>query len=149
MFQKYLYGVDLKVLKFVAHNYKRYKEYANVFDFTDILQMFVDKGAALPIDIAIIDEAQDLTSLQWDMCKVAFRDCSKVYIAGDDDQAIYEWSGADVNYFINLKGSSTILERSYRLPKSILKFSRHISSGIKERIEKNFDSVKEEGQILF
>ena len=30
----------------------------------------------------------------------------KVYLAGDDDQAIYEWSGADVSYFQTFPGKS-------------------------------------------
>ena len=149
MSKRYLYNLDVRKLKFVSHNYKRFKEYSKIFDFTDMIQIFIDQNKPLPIEVAIIDEAQDLTTLQWKMCEIAFRNCKKVYVAGDDDQAIYEWSGADVNYFIGLKGDSTVLERSYRLPKSILEFSRHISNNIKKRIEKDFDSIKEEGEIHF
>ena len=28
------------------------------------------------------------------------------FIAGDDDQAIFRWAGADVDSFINLQGSN-------------------------------------------
>ena len=40
----------------------------------------------------------------------------RMYCAGDDDQAIYEWAGADVEHFINLPGGSEVLEQSYRIP---------------------------------
>ena len=47
----------------------------------------------------MVDEAQDLTPLQWDMVVKMSEGVDSVYIAGDDDQAIYEWNGADVICF--------------------------------------------------
>lgn len=47
----------------------------------------------------MVDEAQDLTPLQWDMVVKIAKSVWRVYIAGDDDQAIYEWNGAEVEYF--------------------------------------------------
>ena len=49
----------------------------------------------------MVDEAQDLTPLQWDMVVKIAKGVDRVYIAGDDDQAIYEWNGADVKHFSN------------------------------------------------
>ena len=52
----------------------------------------------------MVDEAQDLTPLQWDMVVKIASAVDRVYIAGDDDQAIYEWNGADVNLFQTFPG---------------------------------------------
>ena len=35
--------------------------------------------------------------------KAMWRDTDKTYIAGDDDQAIFKWAGADVDHFISLR----------------------------------------------
>lgn len=144
-------SLEPRKIKLVEHNYDRYKKHAGVKDFDDMILEFIERGQTIPVDVAIIDEAQDLTSLQWEFCELAFRDCKKVYIAGDDDQAIYEWSGADVKYFLSLtKGSNVrILDKSYRLKKNILDFSKDITRRIKYRIDKQFSPVSEGGSIMF
>ena len=38
------------------------------------------------------------------------------YIAGDDNQAINRWAGADVKRFLNIKGNLKVLPISHRLP---------------------------------
>jgi DNA helicase-2/ATP-dependent DNA helicase PcrA len=138
MADRFAFNVDLRTFKNVSINYERFKEYAHVIDFSDMLVNFIQNRKALPVDVAIIDEAQDLTSLQWRMCEIAFAKCKKIYIAGDDDQAIYEWNGADVDYFLNLKGHRIILNKSYRLRKNILSFAKLISREIKHRVDKQF-----------
>ena len=66
-----------------------------------------------------VDEAQDLTPLQWDMVVKMSEGVERVYIAGDDDQAIYEWNGADVTLFQTFPGKSLVLKKSVRLNKNI------------------------------
>jgi DNA helicase-2/ATP-dependent DNA helicase PcrA len=76
------------------------------------------------------------------------RNVVKIYIACDDDQAIYQWSGADVDYFLNLNGDIEILKQSYRLPDSILKVSKHITSLISNRVKKDYKSTGKEGDVI-
>ena len=40
----------------------------------------------------------------------------RIYIAGDDDQAIFQWAGAKSEYLLNKEGSRIVLNKSYRLP---------------------------------
>ncbi len=148
MAEIYLPGMDLVKLREVESNFLRYKAFAKVHDFTDIIERFCEVGKPLPVDVAIIDEAQDLTTLQWKMCEVAFRDCKKVYVAGDDDQAIYEWSGADVGYFLGIKASRVeVLGKSYRLRAKVLDLAKRVSSRISQRVDKQFDPVDSEGEV--
>lgn len=145
-----LHFLDSQKLQLVRNNYKRFKKHNNILDFTDIVELFILKEIKLPVKVAIIDEAQDLTSLQWRMIFTAFRGCKELYLAGDDDQAIFEWSGADVNFFLNIKHHDcTILDHSYRLPSNILNFSKQISKRIKKRVQKEFTGRKEEGTIKY
>ncbi len=142
-------GVDAQKLADVERNYVRFKEHEKIVDFTDILEVFVARGQPLPVKVAIIDEAQDLTTLQWRMCELAFRDCERVYIAGDDDQAIYEWSGADVQHFLRMEGEREVLKQSYRLQRRVLELAKQVSAGITERVEKDFNAVGDDGDVRF
>ena len=81
------------------------------------------------------------------MCDVAFSECEHVYIAGDDDQAIYEWNGADVGYFLSITGERVILDKSYRMPSNVLNFSKNITSRIKHRVDKVFAPRAEGGKV--
>lgn len=142
--------LNAHVLRDVEYNFTRYKDFTKKHDFTDIIERFVEAGEALPVDVAIIDEAQDLTTLQWRMCEVAFKNCRTIYVAGDDDQAIYEWSGADVDYFLRLNASTQeVLDKSYRLQRKILVLAKRVSGMISRRVEKNFEPVGDEGDVHF
>lgn len=145
---EYTKDLDIKTMRFVNINYKAMKRELGLVDYVDIIEEFVKRNNALPVRVAIIDEAQDLTTLQWKMALIAFRDCEKIYIAGDDDQAIYEWSGADIDFFLSLKGNLRILNHSYRLPKSIMNYSKSISKSIKKRTVKDFSHSGKMGGVI-
>ena len=93
-----------------------FKKARNLYDFTDMLSVFLAEEAAPVLETIFIDEAQDLSFLQWQMVFALQKLCKKVYIAGDDDQAIFRWAGAEVNNFLSLTGDINILEQSYRVP---------------------------------
>ena len=120
-----------------------------LIDYSDMLERFVSSEATLDIDVAIIDEAQDLTPLQWKVASTAFKTAKRVYVGGDDDQAIYKWSGADVDTFINLKGKVEVLEKSYRQPKEVFKQSSLILNRIKVRRNKIYEPSDREGQVFW
>lgn len=141
--------INIETLKHVANNYNVYKEKYDKYDYTDMLKNTLKAKIALDIDIVIIDEAQDLTTLQWQVCEQLFSKAKKMYIAGDDDQAIYEWTGADVNYFLNIEGKRTILDTSWRLRSNLLDFAKKISAKIDYRVDKDFKPYAEGGTIQF
>ena len=64
----------------------------------------------------------------------------KTYIAGDDDQAIFKWAGADVDHFIALKeevDDIQTLDQSYRIPGGpIHKLSQKIIGQVQNRFDK-------------
>lgn len=139
--------LDAEKLRFVQKNFKLFKQHYGIYDYTDMIEKFVATGKAVPVTVAMIDEAQDLTALQWKMVWTAFSACRVVYIVGDDDQAIYQWSGADVPYFLSLEGESRILRQSYRVPNQVWKVASYISAQIKSRVVKRYHSTEEEGTV--
>jgi len=146
--KKLLGTLEAQQLRYIQLNYKHFRETLGILDFTDLIEMFIRKNKSVPVKVAIIDEAQDLTSLQWQMVLVAFRDCENIYIAGDDDQALYQWSGADVKFFLNIKGNQHVLNKSYRLPRNILEYSKLITNLISFRADKEYTHNGEEGDII-
>ena len=123
---------------------RTYKHDNGLLDFTDMLEKF---SAPLPVDICIIDEAQDLSSLQYKMAIMASQNAEEVYIAGDDDQAIFGWAGADVNKFLTLKGDRMVLPQSYRIPRSVHRLAAEVVGRIKHRYVKPWRPKSEEGSV--
>jgi ATP-dependent exoDNAse (exonuclease V) beta subunit len=83
------------------------------------------------------------------MVWTAFSCCKRIYIAGDDDQAIYQWSGADVGCFLDINGHKEILKESWRLPNNMVTFANKISSKIEQRVDKEYIGKKEDGTISY
>ena len=69
---------------------------------------------------------QDLSLLQWNIVWKLMEKAKRTVIAGDDDQAIYRWAGADVETLINMKGKVRVLGQSWRCPRLIQKVSNRI-----------------------
>jgi superfamily I DNA/RNA helicase len=148
----FLYNdIDYRKLQWIKECYKEFKKVNYLKDFEDCVEEFIKQGKSLPVKIAFIDEAQDLTPLQWKFCRVAFKDCKKVYLAGDDDQALYEWRGASVKDFLHWANNSDmeVLEKSYRLNRKVLNYSNRLVHLINNRVEKKFEPVGEYGNIYY
>lgn len=133
--------------KYAIVNYHHYMKVKGLFDFTDMLEIFIEQGEPLDVDVVFIDEAQDLNKLQWHVAFLAFANAEQVYIAGDDDQAIYKWSGADVDLFQSMEGERLILDQSYRLPSKIHHQCMRVIEQVDKRIPKEFKPRAEVGNV--
>jgi len=143
----YLPTIDVDKLRYVQKNYTAYKKTFALHDYTDMVEEFNARNLPAPVTVAFVDEAQDLTTLQWRMVWTAFKACDRIYIAGDDDQAIYQWSGADVDYFLNVEGKQEILRHSHRLPDKVMHFSKRITDQMTKRIQKEYAGTGTEGSV--
>jgi DNA helicase-2/ATP-dependent DNA helicase PcrA len=88
------------------------------------------------LDVLIIDEAQDLLPIQWKMVKKIMNKAGEIYIAGDDDQSIFKWAGANPEDLIGLQGERYILDRSHRVPAAIHKIATKLINKVQNRIPK-------------
>ena len=126
-----------------------YKQTYSKFDFTDMLTQYVAFGPTPALDVVIVDEAQDLTKLQWNMCEKIWKNSKRVYISGDDDQAIFRWAGADIEHLINMKGNVSVLNQSYRCPVEVHKVAHDIVTRINQRRNKEWNPRDVEGEVRF
>lgn len=141
--------LDWFKLKQLDETLKQYKQDTGKLDFDDMLRDYVLARPQVNVTAAIIDEAQDLSNAQWDVVKVAFRGAQHIDIAGDDDQAIYAWSGANVERFMAIKGTTKVLQQSYRIPRAVHKVAQSIISQVSTRLDKEFAAREEEGSVLY
>ncbi len=147
--RKNLIDVERNTLYLISEELKKYKKQKGKKDFTDLIEEFITQKITPKFEVLFIDEAQDLSSLQWSMVRKLWKESKKTYIAGDDDQAIFKWAGADVDHFIALKkevDEIKILDQSYRIPGGpIHELSQRIISKVQNRFTKDYKPRSEEG----
>ena len=143
--------IERDTLYLLDRELKRYKQEKGMIDYADMLERFVEQDVSPSFDVLFIDEAQDLSPLQWRMVRSLWSKANKTYIAGDDDQAIFKWAGADVDTFIALKEEVDhirTLDQSYRIPGGpIHEMSQKIIRNVTNRYEKDYFPRQEVGDL--
>jgi len=125
-----------------------YKEAHGKIDFTDMLERFLTSDVLIHADYIIIDEAQDLSALQWKVVEKLYFTANEAWIAGDDDQAIHEWNGASPTTFIELVGHEySVLPQSYRIPSSVHGMAEGIIQKLRRRLPKTYQPRQEAGRV--
>ena len=109
--------IKWSTLKHIHDNLMEYKKQAKLQDFNDIINNVLEKVPQF--DVIFIDEAQDLSPLQWKLYDKLKENSKDVYLAGDDDQAIFAWAGADVERFIKEPAKEKVLNKSKRISRSV------------------------------
>ena len=141
--------IERDTLYLLSEELKRYKKEKGLKDFTDLLEDFIAQETKQSFEALFIDEAQNLSLIQWEMVRSLWVNAKKTYIAGDDDQAIFKWAGADVDHFIALKeevNDIKVLDQSYRIPGGpIHELSQKIISKIDNRFDKDYKPRAEHG----
>jgi DNA helicase II / ATP-dependent DNA helicase PcrA len=147
--RKNLLDIERNTLFLLSEELKRFKKEKELKDFNDLLEDFISKEIYPSFEVLFIDEAQDLSLIQWEMVRAIWKNSKKTYIAGDDDQAIFKWAGADVDHFIALKeevDDIKTLEQSYRIPGGpIHELSQKIISKVQNRFDKQYKPREEVG----
>lgn len=136
-------------LERVAKTIEKYKQVNGKRDFTDMVGDFVSGANVPPVRALIVDEAQDLSSLQWRMIEKIAEVAEETHVAGDDDQAIFRWAGADVDHLINLQGSRTILPHSYRVPQEVQSLASQVIAKCSHRVAKAWEPREGHGSVTY
>jgi superfamily I DNA/RNA helicase len=141
------WDLSLFKAKQISEQLIEYKSAFNKVDYVDMIDLYTQRVTPRPMKLLIVDEAQDLTPLQWAMVKHMAQHAEEVYLAGDDDQAIHRWTGVDVRLFIDMAEHRIILDQSYRLPKKIFDVGEHIVKRIKDRVPKDYRPTDQDGMV--
>tara|TARA_R110002096_G_scaffold41522_8_gene112226 strand:+ start:2492 stop:4021 length:1530 start_codon:yes stop_codon:yes gene_type:complete len=141
------YSLHYEKLVQVNDQIEDYKANNLSVDFADMIKNYVLHVDTPHLDLLIVDEAQDLTPLQWTMVEKMSKTAEEVLIAGDDDQAIHRWTGVDIGRFMKSSAKVEVLSQSFRLPVKVWSLAKKISSRIEGRFEKEFLPKEDEGFV--
>jgi len=112
-------NIDWHTLNHIYINLQEYKKKMHLLDFNDLIKKVISSGKIPKLKAIFIDEAQDLSPLQWQLYDKLRENCDDMYLAGDDDQAIFAWAGADVNRFIKEPANERVLRYSRRVSRAV------------------------------
>jgi DNA helicase-2/ATP-dependent DNA helicase PcrA len=156
--------------KFVelAEEWEEYKNDKGIWEFDDAIMESVNNEDTVNAKELFIDEVQDLYPLQQAFIDNQFGHVDRIWLAGDDDQTIYEWAGAKPEYFLNMEGHVNnkrdelwsdktgyweddgvyILDQSWRMPNKILDLAKDVINKVDERQEKQIKPHHEGGEFI-
>ena len=140
---------DWARVDYVARGLEHWKEAYGLFDYTGMLELFLHRDLCPKLEVVFIDEAQDLSPIQWEMVRRLEEKSKICYVAGDDDQAIFRYAGADVEQFVGLEGDVTLLDKSYRIPSLHHDLSIQVIHKIVGRRQKPFTAKEDKGEIFW
>jgi len=134
-------------LERIYETYIDYKQEHELYDFNDMLLELVNEGVVPSLPVIIIDEAQDLSMLQWYAVILLAKSTKHIYIAGDDDQAIFKWAGAIPEMLMRTPGNKKVLNQSFRIPKRVYDVAESVANKIKVRVKKEWSPTSKTGDV--
>ena len=140
-------GLPWREVERVTNALKQFKRERGLMDYTDMLSEFIAADRGVGLDVLFVDEAQDVSALGWDVVRILARGCRRVVVAGDDDQILFEWGGADAQQFIDLPGDVRVLEQSHRVPKKVQDIAAGIIEHVHNRRPKTWRARGADGEI--
>ena len=128
--------------------WRAFKGDQGVVGFADMLERVAGRSLVPSVDYLVIDEFQDITTLQYSVYEEWRPHLERVLIAGDDDQVVYAWQGADPDLLLDTPvEEDVVLPNSYRLPSQILNVVNAEIRHIDKRQEKDLNPRKEGGEV--
>jgi len=153
--------VDADNLKKLWDNYEALKAKYKVIDFDDMLQkayqLFMNHPGILKkwqsrFTYFLVDEMQDMNSLQFQLIRMLSANTENLFCVGDDDQSIYGFRGSDpgiMREFMEIypQAQKIILDVNYRNPKNLVQAAASLMTFNKNRFEKEIKATADEGKI--
>jgi len=114
----------------------------NILDFQDMIKKFYDnennesEKLCSNIKVLMVDEAQDSSVIQRKAEQIMSKNVDYFYKAGDPDQSIFEFAGADPHSFhIEFAKPEIELEQGYRCPRVINEYCKKIIKDVWQEYE--------------
>lgn len=133
-------------------SYDKWKQSYGVVDFNDMLNRYLTVDLDFPYEELFVDEAQDLSPLQWKVIDKLGSKVNITYVAGDDDQAVHSWAGADphgmAKFVRSYNAKSKVLDQSHRVPAVVHELAQSVISRVASRVSKAYRPREESGLLL-
>ena len=160
LYEKYMSASQTKEILFYGYLYQQKKCFG--LDYNDLIKFTLYIFAEHPdirlkwqkrLEYIMIDEFQDIDSLQYELMEVLCDYHRNLFIVGDPDQTIYTWRGANVKYLLDFDrafpGTKTILMmENYRSTPQILSAANSLIRHNKNRMEKELIPTLPDGESV-
>ena len=147
--QKYLDALRPEDMIFYGYLYQEKKCFG--LDYNDLIKFTLHIFEQRPdlrekwqrrLEYIMIDEFQDIDSLQYQLMEVLCGYHKNLFVVGDPDQTIYSWRGADIKYLLDLdkvfSGTRTIMMmENYRSTPEILAAANSLIDKNQYRLKKD------------
>ena len=127
--------MQIEALKLLENNEKVRKKYQDRFKYI------------------MIDEFQDINSLQMSIIKYLFNDCTNLFVVGDDDQSIYGFRGSKPDIMLGFlkeypSAQKIILDYNYRCAANIIDASSLVIAKNENRFMKLVKPARKDRGIV-
>tara|TARA_R110000868_G_scaffold33755_5_gene122230 strand:- start:1189 stop:2637 length:1449 start_codon:yes stop_codon:yes gene_type:complete len=143
---------SLEDFLYFVKKYEAFKSDNGYVDYNDMLTLALTADP-LELDVLFIDEAQDLSPLQWALIDYWIPTIEHVHVSGDDDQSIYDWGGADpfgmTVFEEKYNAIKTVLSQSFRVPSDVHNKALSILQNIGDRVDKPYKPRDAKGSIHY
>jgi DNA helicase-2/ATP-dependent DNA helicase PcrA len=156
---------DAAGLRLTARVYADYQQRlgdANAADFGDLLlwparmmqrdQAYRDRWAGR-FDCVLADEYQDVNHAQYTWLRLLAVEHGRIFVVGDDDQAVFGWRGSDIGYIRRFtcdfpEAVTFRLEENFRSTGTILAAANAVIAKDENRLGKTLFTRKEMGEPI-
>jgi DNA helicase-2/ATP-dependent DNA helicase PcrA len=154
--------LSFQQLQFLYAQYQKSLLFSNTCDFGDlilyVLKIFRDYPDVLAayqhkFRYVMVDEFQDTNEAQYQLLACLAESHHNICVVGDDDQAIYAWRGAKIEYMLNFEkkypeAKRITLDRNYRSTQKILDAANGIIAHNTYRLGKNLRTEQDGGDKI-
>jgi len=125
-----------------------------VIDFTDMIEIAYQETEVAPGDpvVGFFDEFQDFTPLEIALVRKWGERMDRLVIAGDDDQTLFSFKGADPRAFLEPEipdEHKRFLTQSYRVPRAVQHLAQNWIEQLSSREPKDYEPRDEEGLVRY
>lgn len=142
---------NVKHVRAFDEAYRAWMRTTGRWDYTGVIEEAAARGVSIPVRALIVDEAQDLSPLQARALAASIKRAEVVIVAGDDDQAIFGFQGADHRWIGSLAHApgwrAEVLSQSWRVPRSVHGLAARIIRNNRLRLEKVYNPRDAEGEV--
>lgn len=124
-----------------AKRWEDFKRETRSIDFTDMISLALKDVIYAPGQptVMFVDEAQDMTKLEWSLVRKWGQHTQFLIVAGDDDQCIYAFKGASAETFFETdlpESHKHVLKQSHRVPQAVHERAMRWVAALSKRHEK-------------
>lgn len=152
---------DSRQLRMIMGGYGEFKQQSGKYDYDDILNdcfYLLKENPKVLAEVRakfkyiLVDEFQDINTLQFETIKLIAEPLNNIFIVGDDDQSIYGFRGAAPDILLNFeklytKCSRIYLKNNYRTTGNILASALSVINTNNNRYSKELEAVNSQGSL--